>query len=273
MIKGMTGFGNATFNVKHVKGLLEIKSQNHRYLDIAFFLPSGFAAVEDKMRQMMEQDLRRGRVSLSLKITQKPSPKISYNKNLVKEYLRNAGSLQREFGLKNDITLADLLKMPGVIEASEVVIDVEELRPVIEKALIRAVKSVVVMRTREGKSMIADMRDVLTRMLSQIKMIKARLKEILAEKKKTLTVDEFLSYQKSNDINEELTRLAHYVEEFKGLLFATVSVGKKMDFVAQEMQRETNTIGSKVQDRIVSNSVIAIKSKIEKLREQSQNVE
>lgn len=273
MIKGMTGFGNATFTLKQIKGQLEIKSQNHRYFDIAFYLPSGFAAVEDKMRQLLEQDLRRGRVTLSLRITQKPSLNISFNKMVIKEYLRQSKALRQEFDLKNDLGLADLIKMPGVVETSEVLIEVGELWPAIEKGLIRSIKSVAMMRQREGKSMTADMRDVLRRMTAQIKMIKDRIKDILSEKKKFLTVDEFTSFQKSNDVNEEVSRLAHFVDEFKGLLTSNVSVGKKLDFVAQEMQRETNTIGSKVQDKIVSNAVIALKSKIEKLREQSQNVE
>ena len=107
----------------------------------------------------------------------------------------------------------------------------------------------------------------------QVKTIKLRAHIILKEKKTQLTIEEFNSFQKSSDINEELTRLSHYIEELRLLLKSNVSIGKKIDFVAQEMQRETNTIGSKLQDKIVSNAVIALKSKIEKIREQSQNIE
>jgi uncharacterized protein (TIGR00255 family) len=273
VIKGMTGFGSSVFSLKQVKGMIEIKSQNHRYFDIAFYLPMGFAATEDKIRQILECYLHRGRVTLTLKITEKPVAKIVFNKEVIKEYLKHSKSLQHEFHLKNDLTLPDLVKLPGVVETRETFVPAEELWPTIEPALLRAVKSVVKMRTREGRSMVADMRDVLQRMSLQIKKIKVRTKEILSENKKIISDEEFVSFQKSCDINEELTRLAHFVEEFKGLLASEESEGKKLDFIAQEMQRETNTIGSKVQDKIVSNAVIALKSKIEKLREQSQNIE
>jgi len=129
------------------------------------------------------------------------------------------------------------------------------------------------MRKREGRSLCADVTDKLRRMLLEIKKIQRRAQEILKEKKGKLTNEEFSSFQKSNDVNEELSRLIHYIEEFKLLLKTDIAVGKKLDFIAQEMQRETNTVGSKLQDKIVSSAVIALKSKIEKIREQSQNIE
>ena len=129
------------------------------------------------------------------------------------------------------------------------------------------------MRSREGKTLATDISDKLRLMSSEIVKIRQRAKAILQDKKKMMTNEEFSSYQKSNDINEELTRLSHYIDEAKALLKSGDLAGKKFDFVAQEMQRETNTVGSKVQDQLVSNAVIALKSKIEKIREQSQNVE
>ena len=121
--------------------------------------------------------------------------------------------------------------------------------------------------------MAVDVGDKTKRMLLQVKKIRARAAIILKQKKKKLTVEEFKSFQKNIDIEEEITRLSHYIYEVKQLLKSLVPIGKKMDFIAQEMQRETNTIGSKLQDSAVSNAVIALKSKIEKIREQSQNIE
>ena len=129
------------------------------------------------------------------------------------------------------------------------------------------------MRQREGRSLIADMNKLLNLMLLQTKKIRMRSGIILKEKRKLLTDEEFSSFQKGADINEELSRLIHHIEEFRILLRSDIAVGKKLDFIAQEMQRETNTIGSKLQDKVVSNAVIALKSKVEKIREQSQNVE
>ena len=149
----------------------------------------------------------------------------------------------------------------------------EELWPTIEKSARLALKSLVSMRQREGRSLIADMNKLLNLMLLQTKKIRMRSGIILKEKRKLLTDEEFSSFQKGADINEELSRLIHHIEEFRILLRSDIAVGKKLDFIAQEMQRETNTIGSKLQDKVVSNAVIALKSKVEKIREQSQNVE
>jgi uncharacterized protein (TIGR00255 family) len=129
------------------------------------------------------------------------------------------------------------------------------------------------MRRREGKALSTDINDQLKRMMVQIGLIKNRTNALLKESKSKMSQEEFSSYQKSNDIHEELARLAHYIDEAKALLKKTEGAGKKLDFIAQEMQRETNTIGSKVQDKEVAAAVIAIKSKVEKIREQSNNVE
>jgi len=269
----MTGFGSTQITLGKVRGFLEIKSLNHRYFDVVYYLPMGFASIENKVRQMIHKEIKRGRVTISLKITDKPSPHLNFNNDVVKKYLNYGRSMKKEHRLDNNLSLADLLKLPGVVEARETFVGPQEIWPVVEKALKQSLRSVIKMRTREGKSLAADIQSVLGRMLMQLRKIKARLKVLHREHKRKLSTEEFLSYQKSNDINEEVARLTHYIEEFKLLLKSTVSVGKKMDFVAQEMQRETNTIGSKVQDKIVSNAVIAIKSKVEKLREQAQNIE
>lgn len=273
MIKGMTGFGTAQMESGAVKGSVEIKSVNHRYLDLSFYLPSGFASIENEIRQMISKKIARGRVTVSFKITDKPEAKISLNKNAVKQYLSYAKTLKKEFHLDNNLKLSDLISLPGVVDARDVFVLPQEVWPAMQKAVQRAVNGLETMRKREGRALSKDIGSVLKRMLLQVKKIEARSKAVLKDKKKTLTLEEFSSYQKSVDINEEIARLSHYIAEFKSLVQADVSVGKKMDFVGQEMQRETNTIGSKVQDTIVSNCVISIKSKIEKLREQAQNVE
>ncbi|MFT7538933.1 MAG: hypothetical protein ACI9F2_001084, partial [Lysobacterales bacterium] len=180
---------------------------------------------------------------------------------------------QKQFKLKNDLTLSDLVKLPGVLEAKETFVNPDDLWPAIEKSLKRATTALVAMRKREGRSLHADVVDKLKLMTVNTKKITDRSKIILKAKKKELNDEEFQSFQKSNDINEELSRLDHYIAEVKKLLKSCNSVGKRIDFIAQELQRETNTIGSKLQDRIVSNAVISLKSKIEKIREQAQNIE
>ena len=273
MISGMTGFGQAEISSGKIKAIIEIKSVNHRYLDMLFYLPTGFGSLEDKMRQIIQRNVQRGRVNISVKIIQKPSQKIILNKDAVKSYLNYADKLKREFKLENDIALSGLISLPGVAVAQDVLVDPAFLWLGLEKCLNKSLRSLVAMRRREGKSLAKDITDQIRCMLLETNKIMKKWDLILKEKKKNLTSEEFKSFQKSIDINEEMSRLNHYVQELKLLLKSKGSMGKKMDFIAQEMQRETNTIGSKLQDVTVSGAVIMLKSKIEKIREQAQNIE
>lgn len=273
MITGMTGFGAAEISTVDVKGTIEVKTVNHRYFDISYYFPIGFGSIEEKVRRIINQNVKRGRVTVSLKIAQRSAQTGALNHGAVKRYLEVAKILEKNYGLKDQLTVSDLLRLPGVINVQDFILNPEELWPHIEKSLLKAMKGLLLMRSREGKTLATDISDKLRLMSSEIVKIRQRAKAILQDKKKMMTNEEFSSYQKSNDINEELTRLSHYIDEAKALLKSGDLAGKKFDFVAQEMQRETNTVGSKVQDQLVSNAVIALKSKIEKIREQSQNVE
>ena len=273
MIMGMTGFGACEVTVGKFKGLVEIKTVNHRYLDVAFYLPSGFASLEERIQKIIAKDIKRGRVTVSVKIIEKPHVAIHLNQDAVKQYQDFAKTLSRKLGVKNDLPVADIMRLPGVVEAKEVYIDAQSLWPAAERGLLRAVHSVVAMRKREGLSLQKDIGGQLTLMLRRITVIRIRANALLKDKKKSLSNEEYASYQRSNDINEEMSRLAHHIEEAKALIKRKNEAGKKLDFIAQEMQRETNTIGSKVQDKEISAAVIALKSKVEKIREQANNVE
>jgi len=269
----MTGFGSVSLAKGTLKGTLEVKSVNHRYLDISYYLPAGFAAAENKIREIVQGYVERGRLTISLKVTSKPPVIFEFNKEAVKAYLKYAQVLKKEFGLDDGLRLSDLIKLPGVLDAREGVFNAEALGPVLETSVRKALAQLNAMRDREGRSLARDLLKRLGEMAAQIKKIESRSIGILHEKKKRLTGEEFSSFQKNSDVSEEATRLAHYIDEFKRLLKTDQAVGKKMDFIAQEMQRETNTIGSKLQDKQVVDCVIALKSKIEKIREQSQNIE
>ena len=273
MIKGMTGFGSSQFSKGGAKAIVEIKTLNHRYFDISYYLPIGFSSIENKVREIVRGEIERGRISISVKFMQKPAQQVSLNKDVVEKYVRYAKQLERSYKVNNNLSTADLMKMPGVFEVRENLMEADEVWPLLEKSLRKALKHVVVMRRAEGRSLAADVNDKIKRMAGQIKTIQRRGAVILKEKKKKLTSEEFASFQKGADINEEISRLLHYIDEIKKLLRIAASSGKKLDFIAQEMQRETNTIGSKVQDNTVTNAVIALKSKIEKIREQAQNIE
>jgi len=273
MIKGMTGFSSVEISCGEMKAVLEIRSVNHRYLDVAYFLPLGFTSCEDRMRQLIQKIITRGRVTVSMKIVKKQEPTITFNKSVVKAYLRREKEIKKEFGLKGTLILSDLIRLPGVVEVQDVEPKASMLWPAIEKAMAKALSLLIVMRLREGKSIVYDIQTQLGRMSLGINMIRAKEKEILSHKKQKLTIEEFESYQKSIDVNEELSRLSHHIEEVRRLFKNKEAVGKRIDFIAQEMQREANTIGSKLQDKVVSSTVIALKSSIEKVREQAQNIE
>lgn len=273
MINGMTGFGASDLSFRKIRGTVEIKSVNHRYLDVVFYLPSGFVSYEDRIQKRISRYIKRGRLTVSVRITDKPEMMITLNRVAVKRYMDFAANLSSHLHLRNDLSTADLLKLPGVVEVKEVFVEASQLWPSVEKALDKALGSVVVMRKREGRSLAADINGQLNRMIIRIRQIKARANNLLREKKAIVKGEEFSSYQKSNDINEEMTRLLHHIAEAKALLKTAEGGGKKLDFIAQEMQREINTIGSKVQDKEVSASVISMKSKVEKIREQANNVE
>lgn len=273
MIKGMTGFGTTNFHIDNIKGFIEVKSVNHRYLDLSFYLPVGFGAIENKIRNRIAKELSRGRVTVSVRMLDKPMQKITFNENIIQDYLEHAKRLEKKYQLKNDLSLADLIRMPGVVDMKEVFIEASDVEAIILKHLEKALKDLQLMREREGKSLVKDISRKLTTMIRCVKTIEKRLVAMLKVAKTAMKPDEFASYQNDNDINEEVARFSHYIAEMKNLLNSKVPVGKKLDFIAQEMQRETNTMGSKVQDDVISNQVITLKSHIEKIREQGNNVE
>ncbi len=273
MITGMTGFGTADFNIAKIKGTVEIKTVNHRYLDPAYYLPSGFSSYEERIAKLVAKNLKRGRVTISVRITEKPQVNVTINQDAVKRYMDFGKNLSKQFRISNDLNVADIMRLPGVVEAKEVFVDAPTLWPVVAKAIDKALASVVAMRRREGIALKSDIGGQLARMQKRIGQIKGRAQRLLKDARTASGPEEFAAYQKSNDINEELSRLAHHIDEAKTLLSLSQEAGKKLDFIAQEMQRETNTVGSKVQDKEISASVIALKSKIEKIREQANNVE
>lgn len=273
MIKGMTGFGTAQFSSNKIKGLVEVKSVNHRYLDEDFYLPTGLTVLENKMRPTIKKLIERGKVNVTVKIMQKPSQTITLNTLAIQQYIKFIKKVKKDFMLQENLTAEELMRFPGIIETKEIIIHPDEIWPVMEKALARALNGVLQMRKREGWSLARDIKAQINLMSLQLNKIQIRANQLLILKQKNSTPDEFISYQKNSDVHEEISRLKHYISEIRMLLSSDVAVGKKLDFIAQEMHRETNTIGSKLPDKIVSNSVISLKSNIEKLREQSQNIE
>jgi len=269
----MTGFGTTQVAVSSVKVQIDIKTVNHRYLDLSFHVPIGFASVEHKIKQLIQQKMQRGRITIGIRIVQSPGKEISLNRDVAKKYVQYARLLQRDMKESTELTVRDVIGLPGVIDVHDFLVTADDVWPLLERGIKRAVDDLVGMRRREGKSLAQDVRKQLKTIVSDVKRIRLRSERILAHKKKDLTSDEFKAFQRTIDVNEELARLGHHCAEMIRQLSLSTSVGKQIDFVAQEMQREVNTVGSKLQDMVATNAVIAMKSAIEKIREQAQNIE
>lgn len=272
MIKGMTGFGHAVFSKGKIKAAVELKSVNHKYLDVTYYLPNGFGAMESRIKSVLQKSIQRGRVTASLRFLEKPDNVITLHKDTVKSYMTYMRSLRKEFKLDGNMGLTDVVHLPGVFESREAMISPDMVWTDVEKAFRHAINALTLMRKKEGQSIVRDMSSQLKQMASDVNHIKARAKLILDDKRKTTPIEELASFQKSNDVNEEIERLSHFVIEVRALLKKD-EAGKQIDFYAQEMHRETNTIGSKIQDKLVSRHVVSLKSLIDKIREQAQNIE
>jgi uncharacterized protein (TIGR00255 family) len=273
MVTGMTGFGTTQIATPTLKVQVDIKTVNHRYLDLSFHLPSGFLSCEHKIKHVVQQKIERGRVTVVVRIIQSPGKEVLLNKDVVKKYIQYAKTLQREVRDETELSARDLISLPGVVEVKDFFVEVDDIWPLLERGIKKVVDGVVVMRRREGMSLVRDVRKQLRMMAAKVKTIRVRSERVLSQKRKELSPEEFKSFQRNIDSNEEVSRLTHYIEELQRFLSSTESAGKQIDFIAQEMQRESNTIGSKMQDVVVSTAVIALKSCIEKIREQAQNIE
>jgi len=291
MIKSMTGFGRGNYEIDGRKYNVEIKSVNHKYNDISVKLPRVLNSLEDKIRKQVAINISRGKVDVfitfedySEKVTN-----IRFNKLLAKEYLKQLKELAEETGLEYSINVLDISKFPDILklEDSE---NEDLISDELKIAVQLAIDNFVEMRQQEGEKLVADIENRIsfiegkveeisvfssTLVPEYIEKLEARVKEYL----KTDVIDEarlaqeIVIYSDKCSIEEELTRLRSHICQFYNLLKGTSPIGKKIDFLVQEMNREVNTIGSKANSLEITNRVIEIKTEIENIREQVQNIE
>ena len=274
MIKGMTGFGAATGNVKPWGRLtLEIRSINHRFLDIVLHLPGGFSRLEDELKQEITKRLVRGRVTCTLNINGGATQKASLNKALLRRYFLELQKVKRELRLREEININNLMHLPGVWTVEEVQAG-NESAAAIKLLLKKALDELVRCRQKEGQQMHRDLIGRLRRTREILSQIHARYAQVLRHRVAQIaSPEEQNAFLKDADITEELVRLRFHLKSAMARLNSSGAVGKELDFIAQEMQREINTVGAKSIDAAVSGKVVQIKSEIEKIREQLQNIE
>ena len=276
MIKSMTGFGKGRGYISPWGRVsVEIRSVNHRFLDIVLHLPEGLLLFEQRLREEIGKRIKRGHIICRLEINALQLKKPVLNKYLIKEYHLSLKRISRQLNLKDkDIDINTLIGLPGVLSMqpqSSLSLSWRRLKPLVNKALDRLVQR----RELEGRALYRDLGIRMQRLGQMLTMVKSRFKKVTQRRLGLYnTEEEKSSFLKSSDINEEIVRLAFHLKNFTRCFRNKKTViGKELDFILQEMQRETNTIGAKSIDILISSKVIGMKSEIEKMREQVQNVE
>lgn len=292
MVKSMTGFGRCEISEGTAKMTVEMKSVNHRYLDINMKMPKKLNFFDASIRNLLKSYIQRGKVDLFITYedTGEANYALKYNEQLAGEYLKYLQQMSETFGLENDVRVSVLSRYPEVFSMEEAQTDEEELWKLLERALRGACEQFVDTRIKEGESLKKDLLEKLDGMLVNVDYIAARSPEIIGEYRKKLEdkVKELLedAYMEESRlatevtifadkicVDEEIVRLRSHIEHTKATLEEGGAVGRKLDFIAQEMNREANTILSKANDLQVSNRAIDLKTEIEKVREQIQNIE
>ena len=292
MIKSMTGFGRCEVQKDSRKFTVELKSVNHRYLDVNIRMPKKLNFFETAIRTLLKSYANRGKVDIFITYEDLSQAQVSvkYNAALAAEYLKYLKQMEEEFGLENDVRVSTLSRYPEVFTMEEQSEDEEELWNGLKEALEGAFGQFVETRKTEGENLKEDILSKLDLLSEQIGYIEERSPQIVAEyrakledKMKELLADtqieesriaaEVILFADKICTDEEVVRLKSHISHMRNTLEEQDEVGRKLDFIAQEMNREANTILSKANDIEVSDRAISLKTEIEKIREQIQNIE
>ena len=292
MIKSMTGFGRSEIVKGNRKISVEIKSVNHRYLEAGIKMPKKLNVFESRMRDLLKKYATRGKIDIFINYEDDSESHVNlkFNQNIADEYMAIFNNMSEKYNLKNDMTVGGLARFPEVITMDEVQEDEEELWHFIEEAMKAALEQFVNTRILEGENLKKDLLGKLDHMEELVAFVEKRSPEIMKEYRSKLeskvkellgdtTIDEsriateVIIYADKICVDEETVRLRSHIEHARKCLNEDGGIGRKMDFIAQEMNREANTTLSKANDIEISNAAIDLKTEIEKVREQIQNIE
>lgn len=292
MIKSMTGFGRCEVQEGDRKITVEMKSVNHRYLDVNIKMPKKLNFFETAIRSELKNYIQRGKIDIFIAYEDftESNVCVKYNKELASEYMTYLDKMAEDFSLDNDVRVSSLARFPEILTMEEQTVDEEELWQLLHKAIVGAAEGFVAARIKEGENLRNDLIEKLDGMLENVAFITERSPQIITEYKQKLKekVRELLDDTNIDEnrllmevtifadkvcVDEELVRLRSHIETTKDTLIVGGSIGRKLDFIAQEMNREANTILSKSNDLEISNRAIELKTEIEKVREQIQNIE
>ena len=292
MIKSMTGYGRANKSIDSLNVTVEIKSVNHRYFEFSSKLPRSYGFLDEKLKSFFMGKLTRGKMECYVQIetVEEPDTIISVNHPLVQGYLAAYKELAETYGLENNIKVSDISRVSDIFAIRKQAADEDKIWAAVSVVAQEALNGFVAMREREGERLKADVLSRLATILENVEFVEerspetvkeynekllGRLKELLADthidEQRILT--EAAIFADKIAVAEETVRLRSHVSQLTSFLDSSEAVGKKMDFLVQELNREANTIGSKAQDVEIARRVVSIKAEIEKIREQIQNIE
>ena len=292
MIKSMTGYGRAVETVNGREFTVELRSVNNRYLDCAVKLPRSVSFAEEAVKQAVKQSVSRGKVDVFITIKSENSDdtKITLNTSVLEGYLTAMRQMVGEFGVRDDISVSTVSRLPEVFSVEKPEVDEDQLKADLMSVVDKALAGYDAMRAVEGQALDADLRrrgNTILELVSQVEAgnaqtvvdyrtrLENKLKEVLAntaiDESRILT--EAAIFADKVAVDEETVRLRSHLQQMNSMLTAGGAVGRKLDFLLQEMNREANTIGSKCTDVKLARIVVDIKAELEKIREQTQNIE
>lgn len=291
-VRSMTGFGHAQVDTHNRKFTVEIKAVNHRFLEVGIRSPKVFNIFESSIRSTIKEYINRGKVDVFINYedNSESGGHVHYNSNLAREYLDHIRDISNDFGLKNDVSAVALSRFPDVFTTQDVSLDEDELWKELETAIKVALEHHVKTREAEGENLRSDIMEKLDVMQKNVALIEENSPKIVEEYRKKLRAKvaellddsqidearlttEVVLYADKICVDEEIVRLKSHIEAMRKALSDGGSCGRRLDFIAQEMNREANTTLSKAGDLITSDIAIDLKTDIEKIREQIQNIE
>lgn len=291
MVKSMTGYGKSTLSINSREYQVEIKTVNHKYLDTSIRMPRCLSSLEEDVRKEIASNLKRGKVEVSINFENhgKNINNIVINTELAKDYIRSLKKLADEEGLEANIEVTEITKLPDVLTIKED-LDNDEIKKELLQVVQDAVNQLIEMRKKEGQKISVTILEKIDKINSKILDISSlsiglideyivklekRIKELLKtdDIDKSRLMQEVVIFADKCSVEEEVTRLKSHIEQLKELINSDGATGKKMDFLIQEMNREINTIGSKANNLDITNNVVEVKTIIEDIREQIQNIE
>ena len=292
MVRSMTGFGRAKAQIDSLDITVEIKSVNHRYFEFSARLPRSYNFLEEKLKSFLAQNISRGKVEISVMVedNSENATVVEINREYANAYISALKQLSKEYKIKNDIKVSSFVGNNDLFKVRRQVAEDEVILNAVLTVAKDALNNFIEMRTTEGERLLSDVKSRLSFILEKVEFIEKRSPETvnvyknrIEQKVKELLEDTTIDEQRiltevaifadKVAVAEETVRLRSHMKQFESLLEDEQPVGRKLDFIVQEMNREANTIGSKAQDIEIAHTVVDIKSEIEKIREQIQNME